>query len=106
MPFLFHYIEISLPANGAIFAFGSTLLFIILTGFLSVRSQLTLILSINLLSILFSLWLGKKFIIPPNGSWFNPFGMDFVIVLTGVIIFIGVLIVRYLASSLLLKTEK
>ncbi|MCJ7842615.1 hypothetical protein MUB24_17265 [Lederbergia sp. NSJ-179] len=106
MPFLFHYIETSLFTNGAFFAFGGTLLFIVLAGLLSVRIKLYLILLINILTILLSVWLGTKFITPPNDSWFNPFGMNGAIIFTGIIILIGLLIVRFVSSAILLKAEK
>ena len=48
----------------------------------------------NILSVLLSTVLGKMFITSPNESWFNPFGMSFAIIFTGVIISIGVLTVR------------
>lgn len=53
----------------------------------------------NLLSVLLSLFLSEKFINPPNGSWFNPFGMNAVIVLTGIGILLGILMVRFAFSE-------
>jgi hypothetical protein len=101
MPFLFHYIETSLFKNGGIFAFTGTFLFIILAGLISVKSKLKFVFLISTLSILLSMVLGGEFIISSNESWFNPFGMNFTIVFAGIIILIGVLIVRSSASELL-----
>jgi len=106
MPFLFHYIETSLFTNGAIFAFGGTLLFVVLVGLLSTKSKPYLIILTNILTILLSVWLGTKFITPPNDSWFNPFGMNSAIIFTGIIILIAVLIVRFVSNAILLKAER
>ena len=46
------------------------------------------------------MFLGGMFITAPNGSWFNPFGMNFAIVFIGIIILIGILIVRSFASRI------
>lgn len=105
MPFLFHYIETSF-AYGSTFAFTGTFLFVILAGLISIRSKLYFIFLINILTILLSVVLGGKFITPPNESWFNPFGMNFAIIFTGIIILIGVIIVRFVSSTVLLKIEK
>lgn len=105
MPFLFHYIETSF-ANGSTFAFVETFLFIICAGLISTKSKLYFIFLINFLTILLSVVLGGKFIIPPNESWFNPFGMNFAIIFTGIIILIGIIIVRFVSSTVLLKNEK
>ncbi len=104
-PFLFHYIEISF-ANGATFAFTGTFLFVILAGILSMKSKLYFIVIANIFSIFVSILLGIAFIIPPNQSWFNPFGMNFAIIFTGIIILIGLLIVRFVLNSILLKVGK
>jgi hypothetical protein len=101
MAFLFHYIETSLFASAYIFAFIGTFLFIVLAGLISVKSKLSFIIPINTLSILLSIVLGGKFITSPNGSWFNPFGMNFAIVFTGIIILIGILIIRSFVSAIL-----
>jgi len=106
MPFLFHYIETSLFTNGGLFAFGGTILFAVLAGLLSVRINLYLILLINILTILLSVWLGANFITPPNGSWFNPFDVKGAIIFTGIIILIGLLIVRFVSGAVLSKVRK
>ena len=98
MSFLFHYIETSLFKNASIFAFLGTFLFIILAGIISVKIKPNFIFLINITSVLLSMFLGGMFITAPNGSWFNPFGMNFAIVFIGIIILIGILIVRSFAS--------
>ena len=99
MSFLFHYIETSLFTNASIFAFLGTFLFIILSSIISVKIKPNFIILINIVSILLSVFLGRMFITAPNESWFNPFGMNFAIVFTGIIILIGILIVRSFANK-------
>ena len=98
MSFLFHYIETSLFSNGSTFAFLGAFLFVILAGIISVKIKPNFIFLISILSVLLSIVLGGMFIIAPNESWFNPFGMNFAIVFIGIIILIGILIVRSFAS--------
>ena len=105
MPFLFHYIETSF-FNGSTFAFTGTFLFVIFAGLISAKSKPQLIFLTYILTVLLSVVLGKGFITPPNESWFNPFGMDFAIIFTGVIIFIGILIVRFISKPLMLRSQK
>lgn len=99
MSFLFHYIETSLFTNASIFAFLGTFLFIILSSIISVKIKPNFIILINIVSVLLSVFLGRIFITAPNESWFNPFGMNFAIVFTGIIILIGILIVRSFANK-------
>lgn len=106
MAFLFHYFETSFYTYGATFAFGGTFIYIILAGFLSTRSSLAPIFLLCTIATLGSVWLGTMFITPPNDSWFNPFGMNGVVILTGGIILIGILIVRFFSRVFLLKEEK
>ncbi|MBU5294434.1 hypothetical protein FYJ27_02845 [Anaerosalibacter bizertensis] len=100
MPFLFHYIETSLFTNSSMFAFLGTLLFIVLAGIISVKIKSNFIILISILSNLLSMVLGRMFIISPNESWFNPFGMNFAIIFTGSIILTGILTIRLLASRI------
>ena len=99
MSFLFHYIETSLFTNASIFAFLGTFLFIILSSIISVKIKPNFIILINIVSVLLSVFLGRIFITATNESWFNPFGMNFAIVFTGIIILIGILIVRSFANK-------
>ena len=99
MSFLFHYIETSLFTNASIFAFLGTFLFIVLSSIISVKIKPNFIILINIVSVLLSVFLGRMFITAPNESWFNPFGMNFAIVFTGIIILIGILIVRSFANK-------
>lgn len=98
--FLFHYIETSLYLNGSTYAFIGAFLFIFLAGKASVKIKTRFIIIISFLSILLSVVLGNMFIIPPNKSWFNPFGMNFAIIFVGIIILIGILVMRLFASKL------
>lgn len=106
MPFLFHYFETSSFTNGALFAFGGTLLFIVLASLTSMKCKVYLIFLTNIIAVLLSVWLGGKFIIPPNESWFNPFGMNFAIIFVDVFILIGILIVRFISRTILFKVQK
>lgn len=105
MPFLFHYYEISHFPNSASFLFLGTLLFVILAGLLSTKMKFHFIILTNITTILVSVVLGTQFIIPPNGSWFNPFGMNFAIIFTGIVILIGVLIIRIVSKVILLRLK-
>jgi len=100
MPFLFHYIETSLFTNGSMFAFLGTFLFIVLAGIISVKIKSNYIILISVLNNLLSVVLGRMFIISPNQSWFNPFGMNFAIIFTGIIILIGILTIRLLVKNM------
>jgi len=100
MSFLFHYIETSPFKNASAFAFLGTFLFIVLAGKISAKTKPSIVFLITIASVLLSIFLGRMFISPPNGSWFNPFGIDFAIVFTGIIILIGILIVRSFASRI------
>jgi hypothetical protein len=105
MPFLVHYYEISQLPNRTDFLFTGTILFVIITGLLSIKIKLHFIVSVNIISILVSVVLGKPFIIPPNDSWFNPFGMNFAIIFTGIVILIGELIIRATLKNMLLRMK-
>ncbi|QFT87661.1 hypothetical protein FIU87_03265 [Bacillus sp. THAF10] len=94
MPFLFHYYEISQHPERADFLFVGTFLFAGLVGFLSMKVKVGLIILVNLITIIVSVWLGTAFITPPNGSWFNPIGMNSAIAFTGVAILVVVLVLR------------
>ncbi|MGD6993812.1 hypothetical protein [Sutcliffiella horikoshii] len=101
MPFLFHYYEISKYPASANFLFLGTLLFAGIVGFLSVKVKVRFIILVNLIPIFVSVWLGAAFITPPNGSWFNPIGMNYAIVWTGVIILVVVFIFRFVFKAVL-----
>ncbi|NMH73578.1 hypothetical protein HF078_10865 [Bacillus sp. RO2] len=94
MPFLFHYYEISQHPERADFLFIGILLFAGLVGFLSLKVKVGLIILVNLITIIVSVWLGTAFITPPNEGWFKPIGMNFAIVLTGVVLVVVVLVLR------------
>lgn len=98
VPFLFHYIETSLFTNGSMLAFLGTFLFIVLAGIISVKIKSNYIILISILNNLLSVVLGRMFIISPNQSWFNPFGMNFAIIFTGIIVFMGVLVIQLLVK--------
>lgn len=103
MPFLFDLYEISQFPNKAPFLFSGPLLFVILSGFLSIKIKPLYIILVNILTIVVSVVLATKFIIPPNGSWYNPFGMNVSIILLGIVILILVLIIRFILKAILLR---
>jgi len=102
MAFLFHLYETTQYPKGA-FLIPITVLFVIFAGFYSRNINLKVIIWGNIFSILLSLVLGTRFITPPNDSWFNPLGMTFTILCTGILIFIGILIVRFVSIGLMKK---
>lgn len=101
MPFLFHYYEISHYPESANFLFLGTLLFAGIVGSLSMKVKVRFIILVNFIIIIVSVWLGAAFITPPNGSWFNPIGMNYAIVLTGIAILVVVLIFRSVFNAVL-----
>ena len=103
-PFLFHFFEIVHSPRPAILLSG-TLLFVIVAGLLSIKIKCPVIILTNIITIIISVVLGTEFITPPNPSWFNPFGMNFAIILTGNFMLIGVLLVRLFTKNVLLKNN-
>ncbi|WP_404469582.1 hypothetical protein [Sutcliffiella horikoshii] len=83
--------------------FLGTLLFAGLVGFLSMKVKVRLIILVNFITIIVSIWLGAAFITPPNESWFNPIGLIFAIVLTGVVFLVVVFIFRSVFKAVLSK---
>ncbi|GAE92431.1 hypothetical protein JCM21714_1432 [Gracilibacillus boraciitolerans JCM 21714] len=81
VPFLIHYYEIFQFPNRASFLFIETLLYVILAGLLSAKIEFLFIVLISIINIFISVVLGTQFIIPPNDSWFNPFGINVAIIL-------------------------
>lgn len=100
MSFLFHYIETSISRNGFLFAILGVFLLILLAGVISTKIKTNVIVIMSILSNLLSIMLGGIFIIAPNESWFNPFGMNYAIIFTGIIILIGILIIRLFAIKI------
>ncbi|QKS70209.1 hypothetical protein FLK61_25955 [Paenalkalicoccus suaedae] len=97
LPFLVFFVDIVLVDRGielfyvvAIVAIG----LIIVIGGLSSRVFILHVVIANLLTIILSLFLAVSFLVPPNPSWFNPFTMEMVVLLTGIASFIAQLIVR------------
>lgn len=103
IPFLFHYYEISQYPERTNFLFLGTLLFAGLVGFLSMKVKVRFIIFVNFITSIVSVWLGAAFITPPNGSWFNPIGMNYAIGLTGIAILVVVLIFRSVFNAVLSK---
>src|SRR5690606_11113321 len=102
MAFLFHLYETTQYPKGA-FLIPIAALFVIFAGFYSRNINLKVIIWGNIFSILLSLVSGTRFITPPNDSSFNPLGMSFTILCTGILIFIGILIVRFVSIGLMKK---
>lgn len=101
MPFLFHYYEITQYPESAKFLFIGTLLFAGIVGFLCMKVKSRFIILVNFITIIVSIWLAPAFITPPNGSWFAPIGMNFAVVLTGVVILVVELIFRSVFKAVL-----
>ncbi|WP_169819108.1 hypothetical protein [Anaerobacillus arseniciselenatis] len=79
------------------------LVHVIIVGILSRSIKFLYILLVNLVTIIISVLLGVGFITAPNPSWFNPFGMELVIVFTGILLWIGHLIVRVISNMVYRK---
>ncbi|MED1564049.1 hypothetical protein AJ85_07085 [Alkalihalobacillus alcalophilus ATCC 27647 = CGMCC 1.3604] len=101
--FLFHFYEYNQHINGeeAPFLLLGILLFIVVTGVLSIKRKVRYMLLINIGSVGLSLILANLFI-PNDTSWFKPFERDIVILLTGLFIFICQLVIHLI----LLGTKK
>lgn len=101
-PFLFHFFETTESIRGeeASFMLVNTLLLflVIIVGILSLSVKPLYFFVANAVMIIISVILGTGFITPPNPSWFNPFRMETVIVLTGIVLVVGQLIVRVISS--------
>ncbi|WP_413375313.1 hypothetical protein [Alkalihalobacillus sp. 1P02AB] len=93
--FLFHFYEYHQHIHGenAPFLLLATLLFIVVTGVLSIKMKLRYMFIITIGSVGFSLILGNLFI-PNDTNWFKPFERDIVILLTGLFIFICQLVIH------------
>ncbi|WP_226682891.1 hypothetical protein [Sutcliffiella horikoshii] len=94
IPFLFHFYETTQYPESANFLFIGTLLFAGVVGFLTMKVKVGLIILLNLITIIVSVWFGAAFITPPNGSWFSPIGMAPAILFTGVAFLVVVLVLR------------
>jgi len=105
MPFLFHYYETTYFPNRVPLLFLGILVFVIMAGLLSTKIKYYYIILINIFTICGSVALGTQFIIPPNDSWFNPFGMNTAIIITGIVILVGVLIIRFVSKIVLSKLK-
>lgn len=103
VPFLFHYYETSRYPGDADFLFIGTLLIAALVAFLSKRVKVSQLALVNIIMIALSVWLGVLFITPPNEAWFNPIGMSYAIVFTGVVIFLVELMLRSVIKAILSK---
>ncbi|MDF2946513.1 MAG: hypothetical protein K0S51_1192 [Bacillales bacterium] len=66
----------------------------------SINVKLHYIILVNFITIIVSVILGTSYITPPNGSWFNPFGMNFAIIFTHIVFLIFVLIVRSIFKNM------
>ncbi|MDQ0160767.1 hypothetical protein [Alkalibacillus salilacus] len=103
MPFLFHYFETTQFLDDYSHLTVVTLLFVVVAGLFSIKIEFRYIILANIFSVILSIILGEMFITPPNASWFKPFGMGAAITFTGILIFLGMLIVRYIITVIMFR---
>ncbi|AIC93676.1 MULTISPECIES: hypothetical protein [Shouchella] len=103
-PFLFHFYETTMRNDETdisyIFINGFLLIWLILSGILSIRVSLRVFFLMHSFMIVCSIILAQLFINPPNESWFNPFTMNVVILLSSLPILFGQLMTRLMTQSL------
>ncbi|MED4128419.1 hypothetical protein [Shouchella miscanthi] len=103
-PFLFHFYETTMRNHGADISYsfinGFLVIWSILAGVLSIRASLRVFFLMHSFMIVGSIILAQLFIIPPNDSWFNPFTMNVVILLSALPILFGQLMTRLITQSL------
>ena len=103
-PFLFHFYETTMRNDETdisyIFINGFLLIWLILSGILSIRVSLRVFFLMHSFMIVCSIILAQLFINPPNDSWFNPFTMNVVILLSSLPILFGQLMTRLMTQSL------
>ncbi|MFS0785899.1 hypothetical protein ABC345_05865 [Shouchella sp. 1P09AA] len=108
--FFFHFYETTMHNQEAdinySFIYGALITWSIVAGALSMQVRFSQFLLINAFMILLSILLAELFITPPNPSWFNPFTMNVVIVLSGLLIVIGQSMARLLTKAILNSIKK
>ncbi len=107
--FFFHFYETTMRNQEAeinySFIYGALIIWSTVAGALSTQVRIHQFLLMNAFMILLSMLLAELFITPPNPSWFNPFTMNVVIVLTGLLIVIGQTVARLLTKAILISIK-
>jgi accessory gene regulator protein AgrB len=104
-PFFFHSYEYGQHIKGeeASFLFISSVLFVVIIGFLSSYIKIGYVILVNIITGLLSIFLAMYFI--PNDGWFKPVGRDVAVIFVAVVLLIGQLIIRGVSRTILIKKE-
>jgi hypothetical protein len=105
IPFLFPWYEYEqkvIRHKDAHYLGISFLLYIVITGLLSVKIKLRYVFLLAILSTIISLFLGSNYI-PDDGGWFKPVGRNGAVIFIAIVALIGQLIVRIIGRSIFPK---
>lgn len=109
MPFLYHWMEIhQFDSSGEIiptYLLVMVMLWVVITGLVSFQAGIGLFSAVNAAMIGISVLLANIFITPPNASWFNPYGMNAVLILSGFLLTAGQWIVRAFTKMILKSND-
>lgn len=100
-PFLFHFYEYGqhIKQEEEPYLNSLTLVYVILSGFLSGKIKISYVILINILSCLISILLATYFI-ANDGSWFKPVGRNGSIIFTAILFLGGQLIIRLFSRAI------
>ncbi|MEH7348721.1 hypothetical protein [Gottfriedia acidiceleris] len=100
-PFLFHFYEYGqhLKQEEAPYLNSVTLIYVILSGFLSGQIKISYVILINVLSSFISILLATYFI-ANDGAWFKPVGRNGAIIFTAILFLGGQLIIRLFSKPI------
>ncbi|MBT2214687.1 hypothetical protein KK120_02490 [Virgibacillus dakarensis] len=93
-PFLFHFYEYGqyVKREDAPFLTLTSVLFVLIVGFLSGLIRIRYVVLVNILVAILSVVLASNFI--PDDVWFAPVGRNVAVILTAIVFLIGQLLVR------------
>ncbi|MER2009399.1 MAG: hypothetical protein ABS939_18350 [Psychrobacillus sp.] len=104
--FLFHYYEYGqhIKREEASFLLTSSILFVLVAGFLAGSVKLRYIFFVNIITALLSVFLASYFI-ADDGGWFKPLGRDGAVIFVSLVFLIGQLIIRLFSHKLFMRNE-
>ncbi|MTW87416.1 hypothetical protein F3157_17425 [Virgibacillus dakarensis] len=93
-PFLFHFYEYGqyVKREDAPFLTLTSVLFVLIVGFLSGLIRIRYVVLVNILVAILSVVLALNFL--PDNAWFAPVGRNVAVILTAIVFLIGQLLVR------------
>ncbi|MDQ0428348.1 hypothetical protein QOZ98_001174 [Planomicrobium stackebrandtii] len=103
--FFFHFYEYGqhVQREEAPFLLVGSILYVVVTGFLSRHIKIRSVILVNTISLIISLVLAIYFI--PDDGWFKPVGRGGAVVFVAVVSLVGQLIIRIISKEVLLKKE-